>query len=296
MAYNALPFISLDPSLYNPLNPAEEAILAHKATEAPGSGTYEHYTGTGTYLCRRCGSPLYRSHDKFNSGCGWPSFDQELPHAVIRHQDGDGMRTEIVCATCGGHLGHVFTGEGFTPRNTRHCVNSRSLQFVSTPPYAKAYFAGGCFWGVEDLFTRLEGVVDVVSGYCGGHTENPTYQQVCSGTTGHLETVCVTYDMDKLTYHNLARWFFEIHDPTQQDGQGPDIGSQYLSALFYRSRYEYDTALALISILENTGLDIATKLLPLSRFWKAEEYHQNYYERKGSQPYCHMHTKRFPSP
>ncbi|MCK5915741.1 MAG: bifunctional methionine sulfoxide reductase B/A protein, partial [Deltaproteobacteria bacterium] len=279
---------------YNRLLAEEERVILHKGTEAPFSGEYNEFSKKGTYHCKRCNARLYNSNDKFTSGCGWPSFDDEIKGAVKRQRDADGARVEILCANCGAHLGHIFSGEHLTNKNIRHCVNSISLKFVpaeNETRLAKAYFAGGCFWGVEYLFEHKNGVVSAVSGYMGGSMENPSYQDVTSGRTGHLETVAVTYNPADVNYEELAKFFFEIHDPTQANGQGPDIGSQYLSAVFYENEAEKNTLDKLIGILKNKGYKVTSKVLPVDTFWPAEKYHQNYYDRKKARPYCHAYQK-----
>ncbi len=159
--------------------------------------------------------------------------------------------------------------------------------------YKKAYFAGGCFWGVEHLFQGKEGVVTVISGYMGGSKESPNYQDVLTGITGHLEAVEITYDPNQVSYEELTKFFFEIHDPTQANGQGPDIGPQYLSAVFYSNEEEKEITRELIEILKSKGCEVATRLIPAEEFWNAEEYHQDYYQKKNQQPYCHGYQKKF---
>ncbi|MGQ8337507.1 bifunctional methionine sulfoxide reductase B/A protein [Sunxiuqinia sp. A32] len=282
------------------LTPTEERVIVHKGTEMPFTGKYDKFYEEGTYICKRCGAELYKSDDKFNSGCGWPSFDDEIPGAVKRTPDPDGMRTEITCAKCGAHLGHVFLGEGFTTKNTRHCVNSISLDFIpaetSKMEMAKtdtAIFAGGCFWGVEYYMEQAPGVISAESGYIGGSKKNPSYRQVSSHTTGHAEAVEIIFDPSKTDYETLAKLFFEIHDPTQVNRQGPDIGDQYRSEVFYLNENQKQIAEKLIAQLEMKGFKVATKVTPATKFYEAEDYHQDYYVHKGSTPYCHKYVKRF---
>jgi len=295
-----IPFIvqCQDKMNYNKLTPEEEYVILNKGTERPWTGKYLDNKETGVYTCKQCNAPLYRSEDKFDSHCGWPSFDDEIPGAVIRIPDPDGMRTEIECANCGAHLGHVFTGEEFTPKNTRYCVNSISMNFIPAGQAVEvktdsAIYAGGCFWGVEYYMQQKKGVISVTSGYIGGHTDHPTYQDVCSHTTGHAEAVKVVFDPSQVNYDELTRLFFEIHDPTQVDRQGPDIGDQYRSEVFYLNDDQKKTAENLIRILKDKGYKVATKVTKATTFWPAENYHQDYYEHKGTLPYCHGYTKRF---
>lgn len=279
------------------LTDEEKRVIVDKGTERPFTGKYYNFDKKGTYTCKQCGAALYRSDDKFDSGCGWPSFDDEIAGAVKRVPDADGRRTEITCARCGAHLGHVFAGEGFTPKNTRHCVNSISMEFV---PEGKqkaentetAIFAGGCFWGVEYWMKKEPGVISVESGYIGGKTERPTYEEVCYKNTGHTEAVKVVFDPSKVSYETLAILFFEIHDPTQLNRQGPDVGDQYRSEVFYTTPQQKEIAEEVIARLKAKGYDVKTRVTAATTFWPAEQYHQKYYERKGSIPYCHIRSKK----
>ena len=279
---------------YNNLTQDEKYIIEEKGTEYRFSGIYNDFYEEGVYLCKKCNTPLYKSEDKFKSSCGWPSFDDEIVGAIKKVLDTDGRRVEIVCQKCGGHLGHIFEGEGFTSKNIRHCVNSLSLNFKSKKEnFKKAYFAAGCFWGVEFLFQKQIGVLEVVSGYMGGDIENPTYKIVCSGFSGYLEVVEVVFDESIVSYGTLVKLFFEIHDFTQTNGQGPDIGTQYLSAIFYCDENQKNIAENLIEQLEKKSYKVATTLRPKVKFYKAESYHQNYYNKSGKTPYCHSYRKVF---
>ena len=283
---------------FNNLNAEETRVIENKGTEMPFTGKYDKFYEAGTYNCKKCNAALFKSTDKFDSGSGWPSFDDTIEGAVKEISDADGRRVEIVCATCDGHLGHVFMSEQMTSKSTRHCVNSVSLDFESidnNSQYKKAYFASGCFWGTEYWFAKQEGVFNADSGYMGGHTKNPTYRDICGKQTGHLETVEVTYNPTVISFETLCKLFFETHDPEQTNGQGPDIGPQYLSAIFLTEPKEEIIVNKLITELQTKGMFIATKIKNANEhvFYKAEEEHQNYYKLRNGTPYCHVYTKRF---
>lgn len=285
---------------YNELTPEEERVILYKGTERPFSGKFYKHNEKGTYVCRRCNAPLYLSDDKFDSHCGWPSFDDEIKGAVKRVPDADGMRIEIICANCGGHLGHVFEGEGFTAKNVRHCVNSVSMDFLPAGTEVKvevktdtAIFASGCFWGTEYYFQKAKGVISTQVGYTGGHKDNPTYKEVSTGKTGHAEATLVVFDPSKTTYEELTKLFFETHDPGQVDRQGPDIGHQYRSGIFYRNEEQKKIAEQLIQTLKDKGYKVVTEVTKFDKFYKAEDYHQKYYENTGGTPYCHVYKKKF---
>ena len=299
-----------DTNMNKKLTPEEERVILHKGTEAPFSGKYNKHFEEGVYTCKQCGENLFDSSSKFPSNCGWPSFDDQIRGKVKKQPDADGIRTEIVCRKCGGHLGHVFVGERLTPKNTRYCVNSISLDFVpegqeqpraatpanaekSEPKRERAIFASGCFWGTEYHLQKVPGVIATTVGYTGGRTENPTYKQVCTDKTGHAEAVEVIYDPSKTSYEQLARLFFETHDFTQLNRQGPDVGKQYRSAVFYLNDQQKETTAKLIETLKKKGLKVKTELTPAGKFWPAELYHQDYYKKNGKTPYCHIYRKIF---
>ncbi len=158
---------------------------------------------------------------------------------------------------------------------------------------SRAIFASGCFWGTQYYMQKAKGVISTAAGYIGGHTDKPTYYEVCTGTTGHAEAVEVIFDPSVISYEELAKLFFETHDPGQVDGQGPDIGTQYRSGIFYLDEEQKATAEKLIAILKEKGYPVVTEVTKAGTFWKAEDYHQDYYDHKNGTPYCHFYRKKF---
>jgi len=278
------------------LTPSLRHVICDKATETPHSGLYNVQVTEGSYLCRRCGLALFRADSQFSAGCGWPSFDVEIAGALKKLPDTDGQRIEIVCSRCDGHLGHVFVGEHFTEKNCRYCVNSLAIDYVNDSTVInteEAIVAGGCFWGIDYYLSRFPGVLKVEVGYSGGTVAYPTYDQVCRGGTGHYEVARVVFDSAKTSYSAVMKHFFEIHDPTQRTGQGPDLGQQYQSAVFYYNQDQYIQLDVLIHALRDRGYDAVTCFLPVQPFWPAEEYHQKYYTKHINAPYCHRLVSRF---
>lgn len=280
------------------LTEEEARIILRKGTEPAFCGNLLDNKKEGTYICKLCSLPLFSSDAKFNSGTGWPSFFQPVDRDHISYVEdrSHGMtRVEILCARCDGHLGHVFD-DGPRPTGLRYCLNSASLTFfekgepmpeMAMPVRAeRAYFAGGCFWGVEDRFQQIPGVIDAVSGYMGGHVENPTYKQVCYTDTGHAETVMVVFDPARVSYDDLLAWFFKFHDPTQLNRQGPDVGTQYRSAVFATDERQLEATKRFIEAQQQSdrfkSRKIVTQLvLGGGTFWEAEDYHQDYHLKNG---------------
>ncbi|MBU3713717.1 MAG: bifunctional methionine sulfoxide reductase B/A protein [Ferruginibacter sp.] len=275
-------------------------VLRLKGTERPYTGKLLNNKEKGIYTCAGCGNELFTDEMKFDSHCGWPSFDSEISGGkIITAKDYSlGMhRIEIMCAKCGGHLGHLFD-DGPTITGKRYCVNSVSLSFQKFSDVQKKSastdtitLGGGCFWCVEAVYEKLDGVISVESGYSGGKSANPTYQEVSYENTGHAEVVQIVFDTQKTSIEEIFKVFFTVHDPTTLNMQGNDVGEQYRSVIFYRNTQQYSIAKGLIDQLNKQKVydrPVVTELSPFSVFYKAENYHQDYYALNKTQPYCRM--------
>jgi peptide methionine sulfoxide reductase msrA/msrB len=288
------------------LTPEQYHVMRQRGTERAFTGMYNDHYEKGVYVCAGCGTPLFSSETKYDHGSGWPSFTAPVDDDHIDYFDDLSHfmhRIETRCAVCGAHLGHVFN-DGPAPTGKHYCINSVSLDFKAGDAHKNpesdpedrpkkketkslktetATFAAGCFWGVEHKFRQVPGVLSTVVGYTGGDVKNPTYKQVCSDKTGHAEAVKVTFEPSQVSYEKLLEIFFNLHDATQVDRQGWDVGSQYRSVIFYHSVEQKEAAENAVKRLEESGRfkkPIATQIVPAPEFYKAEEYHQQYYEKR----------------
>lgn len=270
------------------LTPEQFNITRLKGTERAFSSDLCSYFEPGKYACVCCGTELFDADTKFESGTGWPSFTQPITeNAVGYHKDKSlGMyRIGATCNTCDAHLGHVFP-DGPKPSELRYCMNALSLKKIDVAE-RKVDFGGGCFWCTEAIFQQLKGVLQVESGYSGGTVINPTYREVCSGSTGHAEVVEITYDPNEISFEDLLRIHLTTHNPTTVNQRGADRGSQYRSIIFYRTEEEKQLAMRIMDEAQKSYTDpIVTQLEPFEHFYKAEDNHQDYYNSNPDGGYC----------
>jgi methionine-S-sulfoxide reductase/methionine-R-sulfoxide reductase len=294
------------------LNPLEFVVTQKHGTETPFQNQYWDNKQEGIYVDIISGDPLFSSLDKFDSGTGWPSFCKALAKsAIILEQDlAHGLkRTEV--ATLTTHLGHLFEDGPENFGGLRYCINSVSLKFIAKDNLIElgygeylslfsnevgaeseyAYLAGGCFWGLEHFLSKANGIINTKVGYCGGDIVNPSYEQVSRGNTGYAETVEVKFNPKEITYREILKLFFTIHDPTTLNKQSNDLGTQYRSAIFYSNNIQKYTALNIIELANQSNVftgSIVTKVEEMKNFYQAEEYHQKYLEHNPTGYNCHF--------
>jgi peptide methionine sulfoxide reductase msrA/msrB len=299
------------------LTPEQFAVTQQCGTEPPFRNAYWDNKQPGIYVDVVSGEPLFSSLDKFDSGTGWPSFTRPIQGTEIAEKTDVGfgtVRTEVRSKVADSHLGHVFDDGPSDKGGMRYCINSASLKFIPVeeldqagygkylPPFVAAglikpatsetaVLAGGCFWGMEEILRQIPGVTKTTVGYSGGQTANPTYQEICTGTTGHAEAIEVVFDPTKLTYDGLLDYFFRMHDPTTLNRQHNDVGTQYRSAIFYTSEAQKKTAEAVKAKLEAAkkfNRPITTEITKASKFYSAEDYHQKYLVKNPGGYNCHV--------
>jgi peptide methionine sulfoxide reductase msrA/msrB len=299
------------------LSSEQFAVTQQCGTEPAFHNPYWDNHKPGIYVDVVSGEPLFSSLDKFDSGTGWPSFTQPLNATdIVKKQDSAfGMvQTEVRSKIADSHLGHVFDDGPADKGGLRYCINSASLKFIpveemdragygqylepfvkaglsKAPVHETALLAGGCFWGMEEIIRKIPGVIKTTVGYTGGTTPDPTYEEVCTGGTGHAESIQVVFDPTRINYETLLDYFFRMHDPTTLNRQHNDRGTQYRSAIFYTSDAQKQTAERVKLRWDKSGKfnrPIVTEITPATKFYSAEDYHQKYLVKNPGGYTCHV--------